>query len=55
LVAKWSVDPLLKESKDLLAEKKDEKKDDKKGAAAPANPATSADPLKDIVPQLEPK
>jgi len=55
LVAKWSVDPLLKERKDLLAEKKDEKKDDKKGAAAPANPATSADPLKDIVPQLEPK
>ena len=50
LVAKWSVDPLLKERKDLLAEKKEEKKDEKKDAAAPATP----DPLKDIVPQLAP-
>jgi hypothetical protein len=50
LVAKWSVDPLLKERKDLLAEKKEEKPDDKKDAAAPATP----DPLKDIVPQIEP-
>ena len=50
LVAKWSVDPLLKERKDLLAEKKDEKKDEKKeGATTPA-----PDPLKDIVPQLAP-
>jgi len=50
LVAKWSVDPLLKERKDLLAEKKDEKKDEKKESATPA----PADPLKDIIPQLEP-
>ncbi|HEY6229364.1 MAG TPA: DUF4340 domain-containing protein, partial [Verrucomicrobiae bacterium] len=50
LVAKWSVDPLLKERKDLLAEKKEEKKDEKKeGATTPA-----PDPLKDIVPQLAP-
>jgi hypothetical protein len=53
LVAKWSVDPLLKERKDLLAEKKDENKDEKKDTSA--KPATPADPLKDIVPQLEPK
>ncbi len=52
LVAKWSVDPLLKERKDLLAEKKDEKKD--AAAPAPTN-APPADPLKDIIPQLEPK
>lgn len=52
LVAKWSVDPLLKERKDLLAEKKDEKKDDKKDAATPPQPAP--DPLKDLVPQLAP-
>jgi hypothetical protein len=51
LVAKWGVDPILKERKDLLAEKKDEKKED---AAAPATPP-AADPLKDIVPQIAPK
>jgi hypothetical protein len=51
LVAKWSVDPLLKERKDLLAEKKDEKKDEKKeGATTPVAP----DPLKGIVPDLAP-
>jgi len=49
LIAKWSVDPLLKERKDLLAEKKEEKKDDAK--AAPGGPG-GADPLKDIIPQL---
>jgi hypothetical protein len=51
LVAKWGVDPLLKDRKDLLQEKKDEKKD---GGAA-AKPAAPTDPLKDIVPQIEPK
>ena len=50
LVAKWSVDPLLKERKDLLAEKKEEKKDEKKESATPPAP----DLLKDIVPQLAP-
>lgn len=49
LVAKWSIDPLLKERKELLAEKKDEKKDEKKEGAAP-NPAD--DPLKGLVPAL---
>jgi hypothetical protein len=49
LVAKWSVDPLLKERKDLLAEKKEEKKDEKKETATPP----PADPLKDIVPSLD--
>jgi hypothetical protein len=29
LVSKWTIDPLLKERKDLLAEKKEEKKEDK--------------------------
>src|SRR5881628_2104374 len=29
LVSKWTIDPLLKERKDLFAEKKEEKKDDK--------------------------
>jgi hypothetical protein len=49
LVAKWSIEPLLKERKDLLSEKKDEKKDDKKeGAAKPSD-----DPLKGLtVPDL---
>lgn len=47
LVAKWSVDPILKVRKDLLAEKKDEKP-----AAAPA---PVSDPLKEIVPVLDPK
>jgi hypothetical protein len=51
LVAKWTVDPLLKERKDLLAEKKEEKKEENKDATA----TPAADPLKDIVPQLEPK
>jgi hypothetical protein len=46
LVAKWTVDPLLKERKDLLAEKKEETKD------APPVPSAPpiADPLKDILP-----
>jgi hypothetical protein len=52
LVAKWSVDPLLKDRKDLL---KEEKKDEKKDTNSSAKPATPADPLKDIVPQIEPK
>jgi hypothetical protein len=52
LVAKWSVDPLLKVRKDLLADKKEEKKDDKKDSAAPP---PAADPLKDLIPGIEPK
>jgi hypothetical protein len=52
LVAKWSVDPLLKERKDLLAEKKEEKKDEKKEGATTPTPAP--DPLKGIVPDLAP-
>jgi hypothetical protein len=52
LVAKWTVDPLLKERKDLLAEKKDEKKEENKDAKATPPPA---DPLKDIIPPIEPK
>lgn len=52
LVAKWTVDPLLKERKDLLAEKKDEKKEENKDAKATPAPA---DPLKDIIPPIEPK
>lgn len=53
LVAKWTVDPLLKERKDLLAEKKEENKEENKDATAP--PAPGVDPLKDIVPPIEPK
>ena len=51
LVAKWGVDPLLKDRKDLLQEKKDDKKD----AGSAVKPAAPADPLKDIIPQIEPK
>jgi hypothetical protein len=47
LVAKWTVDPLLKERKDLLAEKKDEKKED---APAAVPPPGVPDPLKEILP-----
>jgi hypothetical protein len=46
LVAKWTIDPLLKERKDLLAEKKEEKKEEKPAEAAPP----LLDPLKDILP-----
>ena len=49
LVAKWTVDPLLKERKELLAEKKDEKKDGGPATGAAPTPPVS-DPLKDILP-----
>ncbi len=55
LVSKWTVDPLLKERKDLLAEKKEEPKKEEKepsGAApdlkpAPALPLPGAEPKKE--------
>lgn len=50
LVGKWTIDPLLKDRKDLLAEKKDEKHDATSAPKAPAAP----DPLKNIVPELVP-
>src|SRR3989475_2172677 len=52
LVSKWTVDPLLKERKDLLAEKKEEpKKEDK-----PAATNTTTQPkITPPVPALEPK
>ncbi len=47
LVSKWTVDPLLKERKDLLAEKKEEpKKEDKEPAQTSAAP--------DLLPALPP-
>ncbi len=49
-VAKWTVEPLLKHRHDLMAEKKDEKKE---GEAAAPN-LNGADPLQGIVPQLTP-
>jgi hypothetical protein len=53
LVSKWTVDALLKERKDFLAEKKDEKKDDAKTAttAKPADP--SAPPFDTIPPEIK--
>lgn len=51
LVAKWGIDPILKVRKDLLADKKDEKKDASK---APAAPGAEPDLLNGIVPQIEP-
>lgn len=50
LVAKWTIDPLLKERKDLLAEKKP---DAPAAASTNAPPAVIPDPLKDIVPRVE--
>ena len=50
LVAKWSVDPLLKERKELLAEKKEEKKESEASAPTPPSPPLPTDPLKDILP-----
>jgi hypothetical protein len=50
LVAKWTIDPLLKTRKDLLAEKKtDAPAEGEKKDGSPAAP----DPLKSIVPQIE--
>ncbi len=49
LIAKWSVDPILKERKDFMAEKKDEKKD---GAATPPTAVPELDPLKGIIPDV---
>src|SRR5439155_21869465 len=53
LVSKWTVDPLLKERKDLLAEKKEEpKKDEKPAAASATTPPKTVPPLP---PHTEPK
>jgi hypothetical protein len=42
VVSKWTIDPFLKERKDLLLEKKEEPKADEKPAAPPAPPAPPA-------------
>src|SRR5438552_1192868 len=59
LVSKWTVDPLLKERKDLLAEKKEEpKKEEKKGEKPPqtgAAPDLKPAPLPPLPPVAEPK
>lgn len=49
LVAKWTIDPLLKERKDLLAEKKPEAP---AGASTNAVPTAPADPLQGLIPGL---
>ncbi|PYM16134.1 MAG: hypothetical protein DME18_02265 [Verrucomicrobia bacterium] len=53
LVSKWTVDPLLKERKDLLAEKKEEPKKEEKPAAT--NTTTQPKITPPPVPALEPK
>ena len=53
LVSKWTVDPLLKERKDLLAEKKEEPKKDEKPAAA--NAPTPPKIVPPLPPHTEPK
>lgn len=45
VVGKWTVDPLMKERKDLLAEKKEEPKQDEAKPAAPPAPDPLAPPL----------
>lgn len=54
LVSKWTIDPLLKERKDLLAEKKEEpkKEEPKKDGAAPLN---LIPPLPGITPEIKPE
>jgi len=52
LVSKWTVDPLLKERKDLLAEKKEEPKKEEKPAATNT---TTQPKITPPVPALEPK
>ncbi|MEW6159515.1 MAG: DUF4340 domain-containing protein [Verrucomicrobiota bacterium] len=52
LVSKWTIDPLLKERKDFLIEKKDEPKT--QDAATPA-PTSSESPLIPPVPPIVPK
>ena len=47
LVSKWTIDALLKERKDLLADKKDEKKGEAKAADAEPEDAPSALPAAD--------
>jgi hypothetical protein len=44
LVASWNVDPILKERKDLLEEKKEEPKPETKTDAAPAKPDEAPKP-----------
>jgi hypothetical protein len=57
LVSKWTVDPLLKERKDLLAEKKEEpkKEDNKQTGAAPDLIPALPPPLSDPQPKKEEK
>jgi len=58
LVSKWTVDPLLKERKDLLAEKKEEpKKEETKKEEKPTATGAAAEPLKPFppLPGAEPK
>jgi len=53
LVSKWTVDPLLKERKDLLAEKKEEPKKEEK-PPGPGAPAVSPKELPPLPPPLAP-
>jgi len=52
LVSKWSVDALLKERKDFLADKKDEKKEDTKSVTVKPADAT-APPFDTIPPEIK--
>ncbi len=53
LVSKWTIDPLLKERKDLLAEKKDESKKEATDSAAPPAPPGILTPS--IFPETKPE
>jgi hypothetical protein len=53
LVSKWSVDSLLKERKDFLAEKKDEKKDDAKKDSTGKPADAGAPPFDTIPPEIK--
>jgi len=57
LVSKWTVDPLLKERKDLLMEKKEEPKKEDSKEAKPVQTNTAAPPIKEppLPPGVAPK
>jgi hypothetical protein len=54
LLPKWNVDPVLKERKDLLAEKKEEPKKDDKSAAADVKKDELAPPDALVAPDKKP-